>query len=981
MQRYEIAIFVPGLPFDGESLETGSLGGSETAGLCMARELAAIGHHVTMFCNTQRPGGYDGVNYQPAENWGVYATATPFDIAIVQRAPEQFIPRLGAKLNLLWCHDLALKRSEAQIKGVMWNVDKVMVLSQFMEDQYKDVYGLPDEALWRTRNGIDLELFPESSESTGFSSNIERDSKRLIYTSRPERGLDVLLRDILPELLKRDPEFKLVVAGYDNKVPHMQPFYDMVDGMMANFGDRVERLGALNKRQLYAEYARAGCYVYPTPSPTQPMFAEVSCITAMECQAAGLPIVASDKGALSETIADGAGILVKGVPGSEEYTKEFCDAVEDATNKYGSDMAAIGEMSARDFSWKSVAEEWSIKFDELIAERNDDPLRLARHFIRHSEIEGAEAVLNSTEDNPAATALLAELDEKYSFLNTPESYAAHYAAMGEATLDRLNAPGKDFSRFFEHSDELRFHVMEQFINERPEIQRVLDYGCGHGWCDIYLHNKTGRGFVGIDVDLGAMEKSIEFCGQFAKDPTQLTFFRGDHTTDLSSTMAWSREKFDMLICSEVLEHLREDPAEVIDSLEQWVKDDGWVFITVPYGPREYGTDSWNSHRNHVREFDSHDLRDMFGDKKDCTVQAMAEGGHALLHEPVGCWIVTYRKDSARVTGRRDLKRKLGLQRPRETVSVNIIAGPNSEAQLGWCLNSVKDIADEIVIADTGMSTDAHLIAERFGARMIKAPNPLEHGFEAPRNTALDASRMDWILWIDTDECLVDPGNLQKYLRGNLFDGYSVKQHHFAVDTQFSPDLPVRLFRRNSGNRFFGMIHEHPEKELNKGPGQVVVLADTSIAHTGYLSERGRRMRFGRNLPLLAKDKEKYPKRILQKHFIMRDNMLLNMYELQTNGGQVTDAINQRCNETIELYREYFLGKGMFANVDSLQYYSQACETLGIGIDMSFDIKAGRDGIGNLNGGEHFRFATTDDFLQELTQRAKSQTEQFNHEYW
>ena len=88
--------------------------------------------------------------------------------------------------------------------------------------------------------------------------------------------------------------------------------------------------------------------------------------------------------------------------------------------------------------------------------------------------------------------------------------------------------------------------------------------------------------------------------------------------------------------------------------------------------------------------------------------------------------------------------------------------------------------------------------------------------------------MDWVLWIDTDERLMDPERVPKYLRANIFNGYSIRQHHFACDTAFKPDLPVRLFRRGPQGgktmRFFGMIHEHPELGLNEGPGLTVVLS-------------------------------------------------------------------------------------------------------------------------------------------------------------
>ena len=76
---YKIAMVVPGLGFDGDSLETKALGGSETAAIYMARGLARLGHKVTVFATTNRPGIYHGVNYLPFERWDQAIPHVPHD--------------------------------------------------------------------------------------------------------------------------------------------------------------------------------------------------------------------------------------------------------------------------------------------------------------------------------------------------------------------------------------------------------------------------------------------------------------------------------------------------------------------------------------------------------------------------------------------------------------------------------------------------------------------------------------------------------------------------------------------------------------------------------------------------------------------------------------------------------------------------------------------------------------------------------------
>src|SRR6266852_4447260 len=101
----DIFMAVPGMAFQGDTLERQSLGGAETAGLYMARELAALGHKVTVFSECEAPGLWDDVRYVPIREWVAQATLNPHDVSIIQRLPVQFGRRLASRLNILWCHD------------------------------------------------------------------------------------------------------------------------------------------------------------------------------------------------------------------------------------------------------------------------------------------------------------------------------------------------------------------------------------------------------------------------------------------------------------------------------------------------------------------------------------------------------------------------------------------------------------------------------------------------------------------------------------------------------------------------------------------------------------------------------------------------------------------------------------------------------------------------------------------------------------
>lgn len=874
MQAYDISIVVPGMEIRPDILETESLGGSETAGLCAAAALADLGHRVKLFCNG--PGGaLRNLDLVPLDHWNAYARI-PHDITIVQRHPPIFASGVNARLRLLWCHDLATGRAFEQINGVLWNLDRILVLSEFMKAQYRKVYDLPEHMLEVTRNGIDLSLFPEPAPPG------KRYRKRLVYAARPERGVDVLLDRVFPAVLERDPEFELLILGYDNVVDEMRPFYQEIAEKCARFGDRVRHGGFLNKQELYRVYATSGIYVYPCPSPTMPNFAEVSCISLMEAQAAGLPVVASDRGAVSETLADGAGVLIPGDPASDDAVTGFVDAILDlagSDDRYA-EAQKHGTAKAKTLGWRDLAIDWSMMFDRLMTERSSDPARVAQHFRR----TGSTAVAGTC-----------------GFMDPVRKHE----------LDRL--------------EDMNSDIVRQWLRSRPQLTSVAVESSG--W----------------SIDHGIAEVTDE--------------------ADAAVSMCTIQRA--------------DDPCETLRALEKKARPGGWVLVSVPWGGAD-AEQKW--------DLDLHDLHDMLHRKSQMDVQTVAVTDSEITGLPMGLHLFSYMVDAAPV-GDIDRERKARLQAPRETVSASlIVGGAEAEDTLGWCLRSIRPHVDQLVIGDCGMTADARRIAKKYGAEFVKAPNPLEAGFDAARNATLDRCIGDWVLWLDADERLVDARNVAKYLRPNVYDAYGLRQHHFACDTVVNPDLPSRLFRRrrqdNKEMRWVGRIHEHPETGLNEGPGRCIVLNDVHVAHVGYLTESIRRIRFKRNHPLLHKDIEDYPDRLIQKYLIMRDDILLCSHEMQQNGGKITPEIREWAREARDLYREHFLGRETFMGADALNYYSQALSILGEGFEVSFDVRANKDGVGEqLNGGTHARFASEDEVMQTLKKAVHEKVFRFESEYW
>jgi glycosyltransferase involved in cell wall biosynthesis len=79
----------------------------------------------------------------------------------------------------------------------------------------------------------------------------------------------------------------------------------------------------------------------------------------------------------------------------------------------------------------------------------------------------------------------------------------------------------------------------------------------------------------------------------------------------------------------------------------------------------------------------------------------------------------------------------------------VLATRNEEENIARCLESVKDIADEIIVVDEESSDKTRQIAEKLGAKVFTEPH--HEIFHITKQRALDKAGGEWILQLDADE--------------------------------------------------------------------------------------------------------------------------------------------------------------------------------------------------------------------------------------
>jgi len=146
-----------------------------------------------------------------------------------------------------------------------------------------------------------------------------------------------------------------------------------------------------------------------------------------------------------------------------------------------------------------------------------------------------------------------------------------------------------------------------------------------------------------------------------------------------------------------------------------------------------------------------------------------------------------------------------------TVSVCMIV-KNEEKVLRRCLNSLGQIADEIIIIDTGSADSTKRIASEY-TEMIYDFEWI-HDFAAARNYSFSKASMDYIYIADADEVL-DEENRHRFLllKQNLLPEIEIVQMKYAnqlsynTTYNFDEEYRPKLFKRVREFRWIDPVHE------------------------------------------------------------------------------------------------------------------------------------------------------------------------------
>jgi len=344
-------------------MDNRAVAGSEIAAVRLAEEFVRRGMRVVVVAPCKGSEGvYSGIHFLDSSDFPPFAAANSIDVFIGLRYVNLFDYPMRARKKLFWLTDVHALGTQFRVNDVMprlYNeLDGIVCQSSSHVESVLNRHRISREKITVIGLGVDASRFDVA---------VEKQPKRFVFASCPDRGLDTVI-DLFPFIRRKFPDASLhvfygfelwdhMIRGHGNE--ELKPARDRLSARCEQPGVFVH--GRVGQREIALEFLKSDIWFYPT------RFVETYCITALEAQMGGAVCVCSDLGALQTTVAD-RGILLPGDAYSADYRRYALDQVfailEDTERR-----RRLTE-KARDWAirqtWEQCANAWMELFSPIV---------------------------------------------------------------------------------------------------------------------------------------------------------------------------------------------------------------------------------------------------------------------------------------------------------------------------------------------------------------------------------------------------------------------------------------------------------------------------------------------------------------------------------------------------------------------------------------------------------------------------------------
>jgi tetratricopeptide (TPR) repeat protein len=315
--------------WDGETLRTKGLGGSENFTIRYAEYMTKMGYQVAVFCKCKAEKEYEGVTYFPIELFDQFVGTYIVDVCIINRFPE-FIPVscLNGVKTYYVMHDIS---STGSIITLSPKLAGTLCISDWHKQQFLSLYPNCESRTEVISYGIETDIYPE----------VKRQKYNFIYPSFPNRGLLQLLK-MWPRIIAKYPEAHLdIFCDIQNEWCQKYWANDMVeiDRMILAYKNTVTNHGWVNGETLRGFWVKAHVWFYPCT------FEETCCLTAWEAAASKTLVVSNNLAALKTSIGN-RGVIVEGNACEEWWQDQALERMFEVL-----DNETENEYTDRNFEW------------------------------------------------------------------------------------------------------------------------------------------------------------------------------------------------------------------------------------------------------------------------------------------------------------------------------------------------------------------------------------------------------------------------------------------------------------------------------------------------------------------------------------------------------------------------------------------------------------------------------------------------------
>jgi glycosyltransferase involved in cell wall biosynthesis len=313
-----------------------------------------------------------------------------------QYAPMIRAANPGARIVLHLHAEWFSQTDPSMLKNRLAAIDLVTTVGDYITKKTKRDFPFISDRCETVYNGIDRQEF---SREMDYGSARRRVVKRILYSGAisPHKGLHVLLHAFVM-VARKYPNVVLEIVGPNGNYPieetfdlkdkptlkSLRPFYatslwsmvksrfspskprdgvylsQLKSSLPPDVADKVLFLGMIPRQELIDRYYSADIFAFA------PIWNEGFGLPPVEAMAAGLPVVASRSGAVTETVIEGqTGLLVE-KNNVEELAKALLVLLKDDGLREA--MGRAGRRRVLEhFTWFKVAKQMHARYDEMLS--------------------------------------------------------------------------------------------------------------------------------------------------------------------------------------------------------------------------------------------------------------------------------------------------------------------------------------------------------------------------------------------------------------------------------------------------------------------------------------------------------------------------------------------------------------------------------------------------------------------------------------